>query len=129
MRYERINEYYIEDTHTGKKLNQTDAIHTLNNYETTKIGEKMKEKEISSRLKDICKVVRYGSELKIITPGQVYLKRNKELFQEQQVALENLKKDPGIEVLEENKEEIIETDEDGITVKNLYKIITIKSIR
>ena len=33
MRYEKLNEYYIEDKYTGQKLNQTDTIKRLNTYE------------------------------------------------------------------------------------------------
>lgn len=33
MRYERTNDYYIEDTYTGQKLNQNDTIERLNQYE------------------------------------------------------------------------------------------------
>ena len=33
MRYERTNDYYIEDKYTGQKLNQMDAVERLNTYE------------------------------------------------------------------------------------------------
>ena len=33
MRYEQINEYYIQDNYTGQKLTQTDSINRLNQYE------------------------------------------------------------------------------------------------
>ena len=33
MRYERTNDYYIEDKYTGQKLNQNDTIERLNQYE------------------------------------------------------------------------------------------------
>lgn len=35
MRYKQINEHYVLDTYTGKKLNQKDTITLLNNYEET----------------------------------------------------------------------------------------------
>ena len=35
MRYEPLNEHYVLDTYTGKKLNQKDIINLLNNYEET----------------------------------------------------------------------------------------------
>ena len=33
MRYRQINNYYIEDTYTGKKITLTQACELLNNYE------------------------------------------------------------------------------------------------
>jgi len=33
MRYERTNDYYIEDKYTGQKLNQKDSVERLNQYE------------------------------------------------------------------------------------------------
>lgn len=34
-RYEKINDYYIEDKYTGKKLTLTEIEKLLNNYEET----------------------------------------------------------------------------------------------
>ena len=34
MRYELINEYYIQDNYTGQKLTFTDTVNRLNQYET-----------------------------------------------------------------------------------------------
>ena len=34
MRFEPLNEHYVLDTYTGKKLNQKDIIQLLNKYET-----------------------------------------------------------------------------------------------
>ena len=33
MRYERTNDYYIEDKYTGQKLSQKDSVERLNQYE------------------------------------------------------------------------------------------------
>ena len=33
MRYQQINQYYIEDTYTGQKLDQKQTINRLNQYE------------------------------------------------------------------------------------------------
>lgn len=33
MRYEKINDYYIQDTYTGKKLTLNDIVTLLNVYE------------------------------------------------------------------------------------------------
>jgi hypothetical protein len=43
MRYQKLNDYYIEDTYTGQRLDQKRTIQRLNKYEhelqKTKMGE------------------------------------------------------------------------------------------
>ena len=33
MRYRKVNDYYLEDTYTGLKIDQNKALELLNNYE------------------------------------------------------------------------------------------------
>ena len=42
MRYQQINQYYIEDTYTGQKLDQKQTINRLNQYETQLTKEENK---------------------------------------------------------------------------------------
>lgn len=44
MRYERTNDYYIEDTYIGQKLNQNDTIERLNQYE--RILQEIRKNEV-----------------------------------------------------------------------------------
>ena len=41
-RYKKLNEHYILDTYTNKKLNHDDIIQLLNNYEETLQTERSK---------------------------------------------------------------------------------------
>lgn len=75
---------------------------------------------MNPQLEDIYKIVSYGTEVKITTPMSVYLEKNKDLFQDKQEALANLKKDSELEIIEE--EEKIQS-EHGV---HWYKIITIR---
>lgn len=79
-------------------------------------------------LNNLHKLIDKSSEAKLKIEMSVFLERNKHLFQEQQEALENLKKDPTVEVIED--EEKIEVNSfDGIKTMSHYKIMTIKPKR
>ena len=76
---------------------------------------------MKQRIKDLCNIARYGTELQIITPMNIYGESGQEYFQEQQDALERLKQDPKLEITEEDKEEPWGKDD-----TYWYKTITIK---
>ena len=79
---------------------------------------------ISTRMGNISNLVRYGRELKVIIPMEVFRERNNELFKDQQEALENLKNDPQLKIVEDEiKNEVVSID--GTQILNWYKIITI----
>lgn len=44
MRYQQINDFYIEDKYTGQKLNQNDTIERLNQYE--RILQEIRKNEV-----------------------------------------------------------------------------------
>lgn len=79
-------------------------------------------------LNNLHKLIDKSSEAKLKIGMSVFLERNKHLFQEQQEALENLKKDPTVEVIED-EEEIEVNSFDGIKTMSHYKIMTIKPKR
>ena len=79
---------------------------------------------MKQRIKDICNITRYGTELTIRTPMTIYNKDRGKGFQEQRDALERLKQDPKLEITEE--EEKIPYTGDGIDGVYWYKIVTIK---
>lgn len=78
----------------------------------------------STRMENINNLTKYASEIKLIIPMSVFREMNQETFQEQQEALENLKKDPRLIILEsEDKNDVVTID--GIQTLNYDKIITI----
>lgn len=82
----------------------------------------MDHEKMNQRIKNICQLARFGSEIKINTPMLIYRKGNRN-FQEQQKALENLKKDPELEIIEEQIIKDIPGQQNGIYWD---KIITIR---
>ena len=77
-------------------------------------------------LNNLHKLIDKSSEAKLKIGMSVFLERNKHLFQEQQEALETLKKDPTVEITEEEEKTMITIDE-GIEIESRhFKIITIK---
>lgn len=76
-------------------------------------------------LNNIHKLIDKSSEAKLKIGMNVFLECNKHLFQEQQEALETLKKDPTVEITEEEEKIWITTDE-GLEIEaHHYKIIII----
>lgn len=75
-------------------------------------------------LNNIHELLHKTIEVRLKIPMSIFLERYNKIFQEQQKALENLKQDPTVVVIE-GEEKIEVSSVDGIITESHYKIITI----
>lgn len=87
----------------------------------------MKEKELNPRMQNIYQITRFGTEMTVKIPKQLFFEKNTN-FKEQQEALENLKKDPQLEITEEETHKEYMDSVNGEKDLHYYKIITIRRL-